>query len=739
MTQCVDAPPVALILIVPPGLDSKIHPWGVELLRKHVERVSPSTGLCVWNLRDDEELAKIRTAHAPLLRRLLPLLSSAAVGVFFGHTLSSQLFFGLLARLGPRFFAVGRKYHLFVSDALARHAEDECAAQLLELETSYADYVRGAVQEIVAATEGARRIWAVSVYDYTAFNALHLTSLVARMDPGSEVLLGGDYFDFESARATTLAVPWVDGVVVGYGEDVLGRILIARYGGIALRDMRVDGFVNRFALDETSSASSIKEPNIPASYSTGFPEEAPHFVARLPDGTIRVLTQRGCSWGRCTFCTQIDRRMFFPLPHEKLVEEIRNALAAGDPGRKPRRILLDADENDLGAVLPIIEALKELSAEGPFVLEFWLMVHKFDAALPLALASRLPSTVSVRVLLNIESLSLHTLRGMHKGHSPLNALAAVKAMQDAGQVVLSNYFTVFPGENAESVAAEVQLLERSVHLLLPPQAHLAGFPYAANGRDTIFEKPEKYGIVIRRLPEDVWMREAFGLDLPFTIWAYSYERTPPKGPRGLAAHCHYRFSQAQKQMIMNRAAHAAIDRKMPTRLEDLLLHIRHVDVHAWRMAHAILSRIEGVQSFVRRDEIIDYIQRVVRNIERPSRLFIRNKTLVKEYHLPGASESFSRPLDAAELRMLRYLYWCRKRQDVLAHFKTEMSKNLMESMIERHLRIGSVVEQKGWLLCVAKDPGFYESDEAGHPPHEPRRLSVVQNDGTIIDNLGVSP
>src|SRR5262249_24072826 len=133
-------------------------------------------------------------------------------------------------------------------------------------------------------------------------------------------------------------------------------------------------------------------------------------------GRVRVLTQRGCSWGQCTFCSQIDRRMHRVLEPSYVLDEVRRVV----PERPTENttVVLDADENDLGLVLPILDQLNESArrAEPGVKLstEFWLMIRKFGAELPRYLATK-RNKVGVKVILNLESLNLQTLKHMRKG------------------------------------------------------------------------------------------------------------------------------------------------------------------------------------------------------------------------------------------------------------------------------------------------------------------------------------
>jgi len=733
-----------VLLVVPHGLDPKIYPWGVLSLADFLETSGAPARVHLLDLSKEERLAEIRDQHRELLGRLFELLKDDARSMFFGHTFNPDLFLGVVASTGPAFFELGRRNRLFTSSWLARLVERSCLDQLRGLKDSVEEHL---TRRLMAARDGAAggpRLWGLSVYDYTAFNCFNLASVIKRIDPEASVLLGGDYFDAESARVAACQMPWIDGVVTGYGEEVLRQVATAFAAGAKMRELEVPGLVCATREARPAGAITSNEINIPTSYKDTQTAPPINYVRGLADGTIRMLTQRGCAWGQCTFCTQIDRKLFFPIQLEHLLQRTRTLLSKGQPAEKSkgvRRILLDADENDLGTVLPIVQHLQGTNAER-YLLEFWLMVRKFSPDFLRRVKAGNPNT-TLRVLLNIESLSLDTLRHMHKGHSPLQALEAIKAMQDTGNFVSSNYFLGYPLEDANSVASEVELLGRAVHLLMPPQASLSGFPYAPNCRDAIFHEQEKYKISVRRLPGDVWMKEVFHVDLPFTIWAFSYDRHRPGRLPEFVTYTHHMASQARKRRMVGRIGSMILTRRKElSRRERLVEHLRHLDGQGWRLLHHAAQRLAGDEAYQRRAKIIQYLEDVVRahahqhapsreqppaspgllgrlrHLARreptppasPSRLFIQDTRLIKDYHVPGAEASWSVPLEEAELRVLRFLYWRRRRAEIQRRFEKELGAQGLTELLQRHLQYSSVIEQKGWLLCVANDPSFWAAE-----------------------------
>jgi hypothetical protein len=62
-----------------------------------------------------------------------------------------------------------------------------------------------------------------------------------------------------------------------------------------------------------------------------------------------------------------------------------------------------------------------------------------------------------------------------------------------------------------------------------------------------------------------------------------------------------------------------------------------------------------------------------------------------------------------ELEVLRYLYGPRKYNDVVAEFKMKYSKEAIREVLDRHLRLGSILRHKDMLISIFHDPGFLQT------------------------------
>lgn len=731
-----------LFLVIPPGVDRSLYPWGVQSLSDYVTHFDVAESR-IWALGEEPWLTEVFRRYAAPLLETLECLTPTARSVFFGHTSNPYLFLGVVGELGSRVLAIAQRRNILRFPGLSHAKRVRLAATLDDVRLFYQQHlyagVRSCLELSAQQDEGpGRRVFGITVYDYTLFNSLSVSRVIRELDPAALMLLGGDYFDYKAAPEVLQHMPAVDALVVGYGEEVLRQVLDAYRQDHSIDSLDLPGLVTRASLDrqdrvaamdaadlalglgKTSRAERESSVNVPASYRQTAEHPPVNYVQTQDDGTIRILTQRGCSWGKCTFCSQIDRRLFFSLGLEAIITQLETALRK-DPldDTASRHVSLDADENDLNAVLPLLETMSR--APGSYTIEFWLMVRKFGAELPRFL--RHVKNLRLQIILNIESFSAQTLKRMKKGVVPLQIVEAIKAVQDAGHVVKTNYFLNYPLEDGASVAQEVALLERVAHLFAPPKMSASTFSYMANTRDEIHFDHAKYGIRARRLREDVWLHEGFGVDLPFSIWTLRCDR-PLAGRtlRELVPFLYHKLTFARRTAMLCRNArlvfhHPGSD-PMPGRIRQAL---EGVELQGWRLAYELAQLGARETAYRRRQAFFDYLDAVATAAPsstlpaaaapqpvRPSRYFIDGAELVKECLVPGAQQSFRWPLCERELSLLRYLYWCRKYADLARHFAA-WEADALARLLSRHQQLGSIISQGPLWLCVVHDPGYWST------------------------------
>lgn len=717
--------PVEVILVVPLGVEDVIFPWGVHSIKDFIENTCESVTVKLWDMRGDTFFAKLNERYSKTFRKLFFALDLEQMDTFFGTTTNPYIFLVLAACTGENFFEIA---------GISSRSLRSCADDLRKLQEEFEAYVSQKLKEYRKGSSDVKRIWGFSVYDRTLFNSLYFSQLVKKNDPAASVILGGDYFTFTSAETTSKAISFVDGIVVGYGEEVMKRIVMELQQGNPINSIQTRGLVNPGYFSETGKPRSLNAVCVPLSYEELSKKPAGSYVRRNEAGEIHILAQRGCSWGKCDFCAQIDKDMYYPISVDHLLEEVKEAISEirADEKNEPIKISFDSDENSIEMITRFVQHLESIDAPGvEFDISLWFQVKSYRKKLIDVLSEIDRKKIRVHLMFNFESLNAETLRTMRKGHSPLQAIEGAKAILDSGHTFVTNYFTHYPLETNKSIAGETELLRRVVHLLMPPNGGGLFFSYAANDRDSIYHNQEKYKVKVRRLKGDSWLDDFFGVKLPFAVWAYAYDEVPSFRWGHPPVYSYYKMIKTRDSVYRPRQT-ADINWSSGENpfSERIAFGLRKGRAVFWSASHWLSKRISKGNSFAFRNILFLYISNVLNtaittpdeqdaldgscklntrmssNVEnvKPSSFYLEKGFLKKDYNIPGLKENRSLELDDNELKILRYLYWSRKRKKVIAQFKTEMTEAEVNEIIERHLELGSLVGFKGMLLCVVNDP-----------------------------------
>src|SRR5262249_55784883 len=148
---------------------------------------------------------------------------------------------------------------------------------------------------------------------------IFLATKIKQRRPDAAILFGGDYFTFESAASLIRQCSIVDGVVVGYGEEAMRQVVHALQSGGDATEARIRGLVNRASIVRPEPVAPIfpdrawlksqggdqdrtQIVNVPVTYRPSAENNIKCVRADRADN-LRVMFQRGCSYGECTFCT----------------------------------------------------------------------------------------------------------------------------------------------------------------------------------------------------------------------------------------------------------------------------------------------------------------------------------------------------------------------------------------------------------------------------------------------------
>jgi hypothetical protein len=723
-----------VVLVVPLGVESVIFPWGVISIKEYLDKTGAPASTRIWNLGHDADLKALQGAHARTLQSIEAILNTKGLDVFFlANSRYSDVFFGAVASLGSGFLRIAGANGLlsgaraWVNQRRLRHDADA-------LKRAYEALVVRKLEQLAVGVSQRRQIWAFSVYDRTLFGCLGLATLARRTFADSTVVLGGDYFTFPVARKLVRAQAFIDGVVVGYGEEVMRQVVESNVRDEAFADVAMRGVVNRasLAVDEPESPTfptkrflrlvdqkatpTLQAVNVPRIYYDA-PLDSPidYVQSDLADGRkVRVLAQRGCSYGKCTFCTQLDKRLHFTISVQHVVDSLHRQIEErASAGNVPVVISFDSDEHTISVVTALLDYLdSERCPRVPIVIRMWMQVKMFKPSLIRAWAAFRNRNVHFQVALGVESFNPETLRHMDKGHTPLEAVQTIKLIQDCGHEFTSNYFMHFPLESRAGVAAEAALLRRTLHLFVQAQGRLSGLCYAANGRDALYEDPERFQVFVDRLPGDVWMRETYGVDLEFSFWAYRLRQRLTREPdRWMVWSWHEHLAGRGRRFGLLREAAFHVLGRMTRRTEFL------ARARLFQHIADATPRPSGPAPGA------DLLPTMTEQVP-PSHFYIRRRVLLKDFCAPDGSERWSMGLSFDELRVLRALYFTRKRVELAEVLSPGLAPAKLKQILDRHLQLGSIVEQDGSLLSVVNDPEFCEELAAGETRGELRENAV---------------
>ncbi|NIM14257.1 MAG: hypothetical protein GTO45_19655 [Candidatus Aminicenantes bacterium] len=727
---------VEVILVVPLGVDPRIFLWGIHSIKDYLSKTCKFASIRLWDFRNDTFYEELNKHYSMSLSKLFLSMKEHQMNTFFGVTTSPYIFMGLAAGAGDDFFKIARLY---------KWLRPSCSRDLRVLKKKVDEHIIQKIGNYIKENQDAKRVWAFSVYDYTLFFSLHIARLIKQNDPKASVIFGGDYFNFQNAKEiikgkrikTDNGIPDVDGIVVGYGEEVMREIVSQQRNGTSLSTFQLEGFINDAYLQNPHSRTEVNTPKFYEKLPT---EPIVSYARKDRSGEIRVLSQRGCSWGKCIFCTQIDKERFYPISVDHLIQNIQNEIKNHTGKDSPLRITFDSDENSIDMFIDFIKYFNTIEDPGMrFDITLWIQVKSFRKKVAEALAQIDSKKIRVLLKLNFESLNDETLRNMRKGHSPLQAIEAAKSGQDSGHSFITNYFTHFPLETDESVEREVKILKRVAHLFMPPKGEGVFFPYFSNNRDGIYQEQDKYMVKIRRRRGDSWLKSIFGIDLPFSQWSHYYDERPKTGYHGRYGLLTWTLYKIIKT---SDARYRPLQRaKMNWPIPKLRLKRRAASFGIFLQLNALiifsyfLLLPFGKRKFFRqRTHLFKYLTKVTdtpitgtdsegalqascrpkaRMISkmahvRPSHFFLQDNSLKKEYNGPEKKENWTRELHSNELRVLRYLYWTRKRSKVVETFKNEISEQEITEIINRHINLGTVVQFKDLLLSVVNDPGYWK-------------------------------
>ena len=352
------------------------------------------------------------------------------------------------------------------------------------------EHFRPWIDEVInALAEAQPRIVGVSSSGSNRFVAREVIKGVRRTCPDSIVLVGG--YDCMRHWLALYLVMDYDYMVIGEAELTVAPLVKALLRGERPRDL--PGVLSKYDSPDRGWANG---PMLCDLDSIDFPRyewtDISLYRDYRGDYLIPIVTTRGCSWGRCRFCSEgfIEWRERLP---SKITDEIEWFVKQGyrnfhindsDMNNNPATLLRMCDE--------IIRRQLDIRFIGQS------RVRKGNGP---ELFKRLRQAGCIQMRWGIDGWTDHTLRLQNKGYTMAMAEATLRDCHEAGIRTTANIVIGIPGETEDDIKESVKNMLRlkpyidcfeNINILL------------LNAGSEYYDNPEKYGIHFYRNKEEVY-------------------------------------------------------------------------------------------------------------------------------------------------------------------------------------------------------------------------------------------
>ena len=372
---------------------------------------------------------------------------------------------------------------------------------VFEQVTKESGYPASFFEDMAERTAPQFLTWALTAIDWGQYKIVGFTStfdqnvasltmakLIKDLYPNVTIVFGGANYDGEMGLEYFRAFPFIDHVVVGEGEETfpaLVRTILEGRGhsvpnGVTYRQ----GHQIRF----TPNTSLFRDFT-----TTGPPDYDDYYrllaeLGEAAQGLDRILLyegSRGCWWGEkhhCTFCGLNAQSMKF---RAKSPEQVAQEMTYLSHRYDTARFRLVDNIIDMKYIDNLFGQFAADHCDLDIFIETKSNLHKSQI--------RTLATGGVKCMQpGLESLSLHQLRAMDKGVTPMQNIICLKWSSYYHIAVSWNILLGFPGETNDDYRSQIKLLPSLFHLQ-PPEATgrfwLQRFsPY--------YTRPHEYGIRI---------------------------------------------------------------------------------------------------------------------------------------------------------------------------------------------------------------------------------------------------
>ena len=704
-----------LVLTIPFGLQPELFPWGAEVIRKYLEANNPNVDVSILDLHDDDQILALFEEYRDCISKMIAFLSEARFNIGQRDILTIDksknwarraYYIAVMLKFG------GDLFHTLAGQGITVDESDKewCQERLKGLKQAFESIIQNKIRSHLRGQK--RVLFGISIYDITLFESMYLSSLIRAVSDEISIIVGGDAVDIYTAKTIVESSKDIDGAVIGFGELTMSNIMRAFLKGTEISDMQLEGFMNSKTISRYLPLPDIEE--IAAKQAPFIQQQMPSYVRfSSKRRTIYILARRGCGWGRCTFCRNTVKKTFIDADLEAAkrdIQKVLDALSSSGSAKAPVDFKFSAENNEIEFVIDMLIWLSRQAhtRKMKFNVWFWMTVQQFSRDVVYKLRSLgTTGNINLEVAVAIESLNPVSLFNMRKGITPLQGLKALKTLHDLGGKNRCNYFLFFPRDTLDGVAQEYYFMKNALHLISAPRTRLPLNIYIANHRDAISRNQEKYGIRIS-FHNDFWLKKAFNIDMPMCSTAADYSLLPSDTSEGEIVDSWFRLiwkwycTPPQIPSIFRNHILERIYRAFY-----LLPEIsRHILTQVIFKDFSFLKRawlIENLWQFEKKSRE----GKETGNGHFPQ-FFLKNSQLIKKYPWPFRDE-WCIALTHMELEILRYLYGPRKIESVIARYKTEYSEKAIYGVLNKHLRLGSIVRHKNKLMSIFHDPGYLQN------------------------------
>ncbi|MFW9889181.1 MAG: B12-binding domain-containing radical SAM protein [Candidatus Thorarchaeota archaeon] len=325
------------------------------------------------------------------------------------------------------------------------------------------------------------------------FSGLWLGREIKKIDPDIHLVIGGPLMNHSFAQTYMKRFPFIDSIIIGEGEYALGELLDHLYRN---RDEVPDipGVVARSKSDDYSYQQRQLIEDLDLIHYPDFTDfELSHYLGRGYGNrffrpTLPIIASRGCSWARCSFCSD---PFITPGHRIRSAEEVVQEMIAQSVKYKVFNFMFcDLALNGNPNLLKnLCDRLQELDYD--FVWDCMLR----PVSITKDLIANMAKAGCASIFIGIESMRSHIISNMQKGNTVQQNLQALKAAVDGNVFVTFNLMASYPGETVEDIIHTYEFLKANEEWLRG-NVQIFISQYRITHGSPMYFNPERFNIII---------------------------------------------------------------------------------------------------------------------------------------------------------------------------------------------------------------------------------------------------